>query len=60
MKKRLPNAAQFVSLRDGWPEYDYRAYAAVEFALSYASAAPPVVWPRPALIGCPQCACPRR
>ena len=26
-KKRWPNAAPFVSLRDSWPEYDYPAYA---------------------------------
>ena len=41
MKKRWSNAALFVSLTHGWPEYDYPAYAAVEFALACASAAPP-------------------
>jgi len=45
MKNRWPNAALFVSLTHGWPEYDYPAYAAVEFALSCASAAPPAACP---------------
>ena len=48
MKKRWSNAARFVSLTHGWPEYDYPAYAAVELALACASAAPPAAFPAPA------------